>query len=184
MHRFDPPDVTCLIFTRKEGLLSRVAHDLCLQARRVTLDLDARTVIVQADSIGVLHAMQGDQPAPDRLSAKDKREIERNIGRDVLDSARFSQITFRWPAGAVPAAEGSVPQRVQGELTLHGRSRPVTLVVIGNKEGARATCDLHQPDFGIKPYSAAFGTLKVKPTVTVVATMSAAVVAALGARKG
>ena len=44
-----------------------------------------------------------------------------------------------------------------------------------------AEVSLHQPDFGIKPYSAMLGTLRVKPDVTVVVSLPADAVAGAGA---
>ena len=47
---------------------------------------------------------------------------------------------------------------------LHGRSREITLKRTGDDE---AEVTLHQPDYGIKPYSAMFGALKIKPDIRV-----------------
>ena len=57
--------------------------------------------------------------------------------------------------------------RISGELTLHGKTRPLT--VAGQARDGRQVFEvsLHQPDFGIKPYSAMLGTLKVKADVKV-----------------
>jgi len=56
---------------------------------------------------------------------------------------------------------------VEGELTLVGRSRPVSARV--TRAGAQLVTEvrLNQPDFGIKPFSAMFGTLKIQPHVIV-----------------
>jgi polyisoprenoid-binding protein YceI len=56
---------------------------------------------------------------------------------------------------------------VTGNLTLHGQTRSVTATI--REDGANWTTDvtLQQPDFGIKPYKALGGALKVKPEVRV-----------------
>jgi hypothetical protein len=61
-----------------------------------------------------------------------------------------------------PAGDGFA---IAGTLSLHGRQKRVagTAVRTGGKLCLELT--LHQPDFGIKPYSAMLGTLKVKPDV-------------------
>ena len=54
-----------------------------------------------------------------------------------------------------------------GELTLHGVTRPLsaqTRVVAGRQQ---LEVTLHQPDFGITPYRAMLGTLKIQANVTV-----------------
>ena len=57
---------------------------------------------------------------------------------------------------------------VKGELTLHGVIQPIELDVTtttGNNLKGKVT--FSQKDFGIKPYKALFGTLKVKNEVDI-----------------
>ena len=166
MSRITEREARCRVFTYKEGLLSAVAHDLEIEvtrfwvewpddASRLTAELDAR-------SLRVLHAVHDGRPAPSALSDKDRRKIEQNIADEVLHAARHPAIRFEasltW-AGGRPTLEGT--------LTALGRSRPVRIAVSeqGSELVARAT--LYQLDFGITPYSAMLGTLKIKPDVTV-----------------
>src|SRR5205085_12301633 len=82
MHHFDQSSAECLVFTRKEGLLSAVAHNLKIRVTKFVIDVDeaARTVEGRFDSgsLRVVCAMQGDVEMPDALTADNKREIERN----------------------------------------------------------------------------------------------------------
>ena len=52
---------------------------------------------------------------------------------------------------------------VVGKLTLHGQSQEIR----GKRTGNSAEFRIDQRAFGIKPYSAMLGALKVKPEVTV-----------------
>ena len=68
---------------------------------------------------------------------------------------------------------------MQGELTLHGQTHPIALKASGEPGHYRGSIVLKQRDFGMKPYSAAGGTIKVKNEVEIVfeiftATQSAA----------
>jgi polyisoprenoid-binding protein YceI len=56
---------------------------------------------------------------------------------------------------------------VEGTLTLTGVSRPVTVEVRRDGERLVAEVLVHQPAFGIRPYSAMLGALKVKADVLV-----------------
>jgi len=156
----------CAVFTFKEGLLSPVAHDLRLRVERWSLTWDpaARSLeaIFQAGSLAVDTVMRDGRPAPGVIDAKDKGKIEKNIREDVLASARHPEIRFR---ATVPA--GAVPGTISGELELAGRRRALSIKVL--QEGASwvAEATIHQPDWGIKPFSAMLGTLKVKPDVRV-----------------
>jgi polyisoprenoid-binding protein YceI len=73
-------------------------------------------------------------------------------------------ITFR-SSSVEPAGDGL---KVSGDLELGGKSKPVTFDV--NESGGTVTgsAELKQSDWGIKPYSALFGALKVNDEVTVV----------------
>jgi hypothetical protein len=171
MPRFDASSAECLIFTKKEGLLSRIAHDLMLVATRFTLDLDIRalTLLFEADasSLRVRSALLGGALAPDMLSPADRQKIEHNIIADVLEAPRFPKIVFR--TTEVKPADGGFA--VAGELTLHGRMRTISCVTRTEPAGHVAEVTLRQPDFGITPFSALFGALRIQPEVTVRLTL-------------
>ncbi len=57
--------------------------------------------------------------------------------------------------------------RVQGALSLRGIERPLSLTARAVAGAWTAEVDLSQPDYGIKPFTAMLGTLKVKPVVRV-----------------
>ena len=63
------------------------------------------------------------------------------------------------------AVDGS---RVEGELTLGDKTRPLALDLEVSDDGAvSARATVTQSDWGMKPYSALFGTLKVLDEVEV-----------------
>ena len=164
MPRFDATQAECRVFTFKEGALSAVAHDLELSVGRLTIDVDADLTIdarFGLDALRVLHALK-DGRATSSLSDGDKRKIERTMADDVLAVRRHPEATFR--GKAEPAGDG---YRITGELTLHGRARPLTVTTRALDGRQVAEVTLHQPDFGIKPFSAMLGTLKVKADVKV-----------------
>ena len=150
------------VFTFKEGVLSAVAHDLEIAVERFRLEWDdARTSVTatfDANSLRVLHAIIRGAPSS-ALSDRDKRKIEDNIRVDVLQAKRFPEIRFQ-----STRVDGN---RVEGTLTLHGVSRPIATEL--REEGSRLMADvlLHQPDFGITPYTAMLGTLRVQAGVRV-----------------
>lgn len=167
MNRFDQDSGDCFVFTYKEGLLSLVAHDLKIRVTRFSLEVDetARTVegTFAADSLRVVCAMDGDDESPGSLSADQKREIEGNIVRDVLAAAKYPEVCYR--STAVAVVDGGFA--VEGELSLHGQRRPLAVALRPSPDGYVASARVHQPDFGIRPYSALFGTLKVQADVVV-----------------
>jgi polyisoprenoid-binding protein YceI len=163
MTTYDASRAECLIFTFKEGLLSAVAHDLKLRVSGMNVDVDGDQAVratFDASSIQVVCARKNGADAPELLSAANKEEIQANIRKDVLGGR---EISFR--SSKITPEGGSY--RVEGELTLNGKTKPVAALV--QREGDRYVTEvtIHQPDFGIKPYSAMLGTLKVQPDVKV-----------------
>lgn len=159
---FDQREARCRVFTFKEGLLSAIAHDLEIDVARFRIEHEAGTLraTFEASSLRVLHAMVEGRARPELLSPRDRDKIEQNIAKDVLHSARHPQIVFSAPLADL----GDV---VTGDLELCGRKRAIRVAV--RSEGAMYVGEvtLHQPDFGITPYSAMLGTLRIQPDVRV-----------------
>ncbi|RME04759.1 MAG: YceI family protein [Deltaproteobacteria bacterium] len=168
MPRFDARNAECFVFTYKEGLLSPLAHDLKIRVTRFEIEVAADLSRIEAffdpNSLRVVCAMRNDIEAPDLLRAKDIREIEENITRKVLETSRYREIRFTATA-IEPLADGA--WRVAGDLSLHGRTRPITFEVVAAQERYSCRVCLHQPDFGIRPFSAMFNTLKIQPDLFV-----------------
>ncbi len=168
----DARAVELLIFTFKQGLLSRIAHDLKLRLEELELTVeigaggDVESVQLRANprSLRVVCAMRDGREDHGALSPKDVRDIDKNIVADVLHPTRFAGISFD-STEVLPVGDGVY--RVRGELLLHGVQRPVEAVVERRGEHWQAELSLHQPDFGIKPFSALLGSLKVRPEVRV-----------------
>lgn len=159
MTRVDSSAFEVLVFTFKEGLLSTVAHDLQLKVSRATLDLEPGRVVVELDatSLRVVGAMR--QGTVEPLMSAMTSEIERNIIADVLEPRRFGSVRFE--------STKLTSAVLEGQLSLHGVTRPVRGAVqtVGTRRVAEVRLD--QREFGIRPYSAMLGTLKVKPEVLV-----------------
>ena len=168
MARFTHEDAECRVYTFKQGLLSAMAHDLEIRVERFHVEWDEARTRIEARfdprSLRVMHAMKDGVPNPGALSDRDKKKIESNIeGSEVLDTVRHPEIRFV----ASGIEEKGDELIVHGMLDLHGRSRSVHVLV--KREGSRwvATATLHQPDFGITPYTAMMGTLRLQPEVKV-----------------
>jgi polyisoprenoid-binding protein YceI len=146
------------VYTFKEGLLSAVAHDLKIRVERVELEVDGETAVratFDAGSLRVVTTRRDGADAPGLLPTMLYGEIEKNIRNDVLKPAKFPQVKFE--------STSVTPGEVLGRLTLCGVTREIRC----KREGDRVEARLDVRDFGIKPYSAMLGTLKVKPEVVV-----------------
>lgn len=155
----------CRLYTSREGALSAVGHDLVLRATRWAVDLRpaARTVTarVESASVVVLGAWRGDALDAGALTAGDRAKIERAAHDEVLQAGRFPAVVFEgsWA--------GDDPSAVDGALTLCGVTRPLTVGV--TRAAGRVVCaaTVHQPTWGIAPYRALLGALRVRSDVRV-----------------
>lgn len=157
-----PPDGRLVLHTSREGVAAPTGHDLTIEVARwsghLRFDPDgvatALAVTVDMGSMRVIGATGGIAP----LSERDKREIIRNV-RTILSVDRY-------PKGRY-VAERIGADSVDGELSLLGRSHRVRLTYRINGDRCRASGTVRQSDYGIKPYAALFGALKLADTVQV-----------------
>ncbi len=155
----DASTAECLVYTFREGLLSAVGHDLCLRVARfaveVTGDANAPSILARFDASSL--RATGD------VSDGDARKIERNAADDVLDARRFPTIEFR----STRVVRDGERARVEGTLALHGATRPLAFDAVADERDWRAEVRLDQRDFGIKPFTAMLGALRVRADVLV-----------------
>ncbi len=167
MKRFDQNSATCQVFTYKEGLFSALAHDLRINVTHFIIELsdDDASIDGRFDALS-LHvdcAMVDGVERRDLLSAVSLKEIDENIVKDVLDAATYRSISF----DSTSVTKENSTYRISGILTLRGNDRAILFTVRKEGEHHIAETWLHLPDFGIKPFSALFGTIKIKPDVLI-----------------
>ena len=114
----------------------------------------------------------------DRVGASDRREIEDRMRRDVLETDRDPEITYRAANPAVEElARGRYRLRIDGDLSLHGdtRRQPVDaeLIVFGDGVQLVGGASLRMPDYGIRPVTALGGTIRLKDEVRVAFDLAA-----------
>ncbi|MEO3890413.1 YceI family protein [Nonomuraea sp. B5E05] len=163
-----PESGQLLVHTTRTGLGAKAGHDLTIEVTRWHGEAAADpadpagssvTVEVDADSLVVRQGTGGVKP----LTESDRREIGKIMGEKVLHTRRHPTITFR-----STRVEGSAEEfRVEGELTLVGVTRPAELR--GSLAGGRVrgSAVIVQSQWGIRPYSALFGALKLSDEVEV-----------------
>lgn len=125
-----------------------------------TLEAASLLMLIRSDSLAVI----------DKVSAKDRLEIERAMRDEVLEIARYPEIVFMSTnVTANHVTESLYRVQIAGDLSLHGVTRrlPLDAQVTLEESSLRAQGEftLRQTDYGIKPTSVAAGTLKVKDEV-------------------
>lgn len=144
----------------KAGLLSPFGHEHEIRApiQKGTIDEEKNTVEFAVD-VRTLRVMDSD------VSDKDKAEIQNTmLGPKVLDSEKFHEILFH---STEVSRAGENTWTANGELTLHGQTRPVKVRVERTDGRYRGSAELRQKEFGIEPVTVAGGSIKVKNEVRI-----------------
>jgi len=156
MPTFDAAAVDCRVSVFREGLLTSVGHDITLQVTALSLEVgddDAITADFDAGSLRV---------TTEAVSASDRKKIERNT-EETLETRKYPKIAFR----SVSVVRDGDRARIEGDLTLHGVTSPLSVEARDDGTCWTAKIVLDQRKFGVKPFSAMLGALKVKPDVEV-----------------
>jgi polyisoprenoid-binding protein YceI len=166
-HTLGPENATLSIRTKKGGAASMAGHNLLIEVTdwSATLALGTEpsdTTIELTANSGSLKVLEGTGGAMS-LDEEHKASIKQTIDDEVL---KRTPIMFR-STGVEAAADGH-HLTVTGELELRGKRNPIVFELALNADGALSgSAIVKQTTWGIKPYSALFGTLKVLDEVTV-----------------
>jgi polyisoprenoid-binding protein YceI len=145
----------------KTGFFSLIAHDHRIVAPIAggTVTLGEHPSVAVTIDTGNLRVLDPELPADTR------EEIEQTmLGPKVLDAERYPAIRF---ASNRVTVTGQQSWRVAGSLTLHGRTRPVTLRVVESDGVYKGAVEIRQSDFGITPVRIARGVVSVKDAVRI-----------------
>ncbi len=163
---FGPHNAELLVHTRRTGAAAKAGHDLELEVAswsatlEVADDPSQTTVALSADG-GSLRVREG-RGGIQALGDEERASIRQSIDDDVL---RRTAIEFR--SSAVQSGADADQLRVQGELELFGKARPVSFELAVADGALTGAATVKQGDWGMKPFSILFGTLKVADEVRV-----------------
>lgn len=169
-YRLGPTTGRLLIRTGRAGLGRRAGHDLTIEATQWSgeavvnvgdPDGSSVSVTVETDSLEVREGSGGLKP----LTDADRAEIKRTLADEaLLHTAAHPTIAFR------STGITGTPQsfEITGELTIKGRTHPVTAHGKGNGDGLlRGWATVTQSAWGIKPYTAFLGALRLADEIKV-----------------
>jgi len=147
---------TITIHVGKSGLFSAAAYD-----HTIIAPISSGTVRESTAphiEFTVETAKMTVQPDP-RIDAKDQATIQTHMEEMTLETKKFPEITFR-SSRIERIADGQ--WKVDGDLSLHGVTKPVSLTVKQTGDSWTTHTVLKQTDFGIKPLTIGVGMIKVK----------------------
>ena len=160
-HTIDVTKSSLKIRVFKSGLFSAFAHD-----HEVEAPIDKGTIDTSANpSVQLVMDTRKMRVLDPEISADKRSEIQRTMqSSSVLDSEHFPEISFQSTA---VKSKGNDHWEVQGNLSLHGRTRPLAVAVVLEGGHYRGSVSFRQSNFGISPVRIAGGTVKVKDEVKV-----------------
>lgn len=167
-YRLGPRAGTLLLRTGRTGLGRRAGHDLTIEATRWEADAVVNAedpsqssvmLTIEVDSLEVREGTGGLKP----LTDSDRADIKATIGEKILRIADHPAITF---SSSQVTGTGDAFQ-ISGHLTIMGQARPVTVFGGIDAGRIRGHATITQSQWGIKPYSAFAGALRLADNVTV-----------------
>ncbi len=159
------------VYTFKEGLLSKLAHDLLIDVTDFKVNVDvpgtgfasgSLELEIQTNSLKVICALK-DGERTDALKEKDIADIEKDMGGKVLHPDKYPTANFR--SKSIQGKEGGY--KISGDLSLHGVTKSIDFDIDTNGENLKGMITLLQKDYGIKPFKAMMGTLKIKNEINI-----------------
>jgi polyisoprenoid-binding protein YceI len=162
---FGPEQATLTVHTRKGGAAAKAGHDLTIEVTSWSATLtvaddpaaSALELTADADSLRVREGHGGMMALGDEETAS----IQQSMREEVLKGTAIAYHS----TGVVPGGDGGL--HVDGELELNGRRQPLDFDLTVADGRLRGAATVTQTAFGMKPYSALFGTLKVLDDVRV-----------------
>ena len=170
-YRVDPKQSRLVVETETSGLARMFSHDHQIEAgdfsgvvtfsegnvKRASLELTVRA--------GSLHLIE-------EKSVADRAAIENALREDVLETARYPEISFKsHGVTSERRGDGTYDVRLTGELRLHGVRRtmtvPARIALEPNGLHAIGILEIRQSDFNITPFSFVKGAVVIKDDVTI-----------------
>jgi polyisoprenoid-binding protein YceI len=151
------------------GILSAFGHSPTIALRDFSGEAEVNPDDLERSRLKVtvqVHSLT----VTDDISDKDRHEMERTMQEEVLQTSSYPEIVYECSTMAAnKTAEGRYAVTLNGELTMHGVTRPhsvpARLVLDGDSLRAFGNFSLRQTHYDLKLASVAGGALKVKDEV-------------------
>lgn len=163
------------IHVAKDGFLRAFGHDHLVSATQFSGEVQFASAKPESSSINFAVDTQSLVVLDPGESEKDRKEVQETmLGPQVLNAASFEKIRFNSDSVRVVSnRNGVLDLQVEGTLDLHGVKKSLKLPVRAEfaQDGslsAYTEVSFLQSDFGITPYKAAGGAVRVKDKLRLV----------------
>lgn len=157
-----PENGELLVHTRRQGAAAKAGHDLEILVTRWTGTLQ----IGESTSLGLTADSSSLRVREGRGGMKALDEADKDNIRQTIDDEVLQKTPIEFRSSGVRQVNGGL--QVRGELELMGETRPLEFDLDLTADGrVTGTVTVKQSAWGIKPYSALFGALKVADEVEI-----------------
>jgi len=149
------------IHVGKAGLLSAAGHEHWIEAPISTGSIRESTAPHVEFKVESSKMMVKPDP---KVDAKTQATIQKDMEEMTIETRKYPEITFQ---SSRVEASGNGQWNVLGNLSLHGVTKPVSVMVKRSGGAYTGHTTLKQTDFEIKPISVGGGTIKVKNEIEI-----------------
>jgi polyisoprenoid-binding protein YceI len=152
------------------GMFKKLGHDHAISIRGMAGEVELPSGSTGEGTLRLTLKAASAAEIGKEFSHKDRQKINKSVRDEALMVDRYPEITFKSTRISPREAGGEARRvKVEGELTLHGVTRPIVfaaqLTVRGTSLHAHSEFTILHSDFQIKRLSAAGGTIKAKDPI-------------------
>lgn len=154
------------------GLLWFKGHDHHLVAKDFSGEVELTPDSITPASLRFVVKAESLVETGEAFTPPQKEIINKELREIVFHPERYPDISFQSTNVTVKSASGGGHDvKIQGNLTLHGVTKPVTIparvTLQGNELTAKGEFNVDRGDFGVKATSAFHGMVRVRETVKI-----------------
>jgi polyisoprenoid-binding protein YceI len=166
-------DPTASQFTARigvEGMLSAFGHEHVVGIRDFSGDVQLTPGSIEPASLQLTIKADSLGETEKSFSDSDRQKIDQAIHQEGLEAAKYQQIVFNSSSvSAQKTGEGQYQVQINGNLALHGVTKPITIpaqvTLQGDSVTARGEFTIRHSEYQMKRISAAGGAVTAKDDI-------------------
>ncbi|HEV2704395.1 MAG TPA: YceI family protein [Pyrinomonadaceae bacterium] len=165
--RLDAKQSRFIVRAFSGGLLWFKGHDHLIAVQDFTGEAQVTTVAVSPASLHFTIRADSLVETREVFTEQQKQIINKEMREVVLETEKYPEIVFKsTDIFATPISVGQYQARIEGDLTLHGVTRHISIPAVVTLEGrdlrARGEFSIKRSDYNVKTASVAHGTVRVR----------------------
>src|SRR5262245_39080865 len=165
-YRIDPAKSKFLVHANRTGLAWFKGHSHRIAVRDFSGEASLTPDVVNPASLQMTVKSASLEETDPVFTQEQKSIINKELKEIVLHPDKYPEITFQSTSIKGGPKNGKIEVMINGNLTLHGVTKPVqipaTVSLEGNNLRATGEFDIDRDDFGVNATSAFHGLVRVK----------------------